>query len=185
MTAYLVAMALGALALGAVAWTFLEYAIHGWVGHVLPNRTPFRQEHMAHHRNSHYFTPTPRKARAAAGFLVPLGLLASLVVGWLPGLAFAAGLSLMYVAYEVLHRRAHTHPPRGRYSRWLRRHHFHHHYQNPRANHGVTTPLWDLVFGTYQRPGRIPVPRKHAMDWLCDPATGEVLPRYAADYALR
>jgi hypothetical protein len=52
------------------------------------------------------------------------------------------------------------------------------------ANHGVTTPVWDLVFGTYERvDGAVAVPRRLAMRWLCD-EHGEVRPEYAGDYRL-
>ena len=51
------------------------------------------------------------------------------------------------------------------------------------ANHGVTSPLWDRVFGTLEVPDVIRVPRRHAMAWLTD-AGGTVLPEYAARYVL-
>lgn len=91
----------------------------------------------------------------------------------------------MYVAYEVVHRRAHTHAPRGPYSRWVRRNHFTHHFLTPRTNHGVTSPLWDRVFGTHEPLGVVRVPARHAMPWLLDPATGEVRAELAADYRLQ
>ena len=44
------------------------------------------------------------------------------------GVACTLGFVAMYLLYEVLHRRAHTHPPRGFYSRMMRKHHFFHHF---------------------------------------------------------
>jgi hypothetical protein len=38
--------------------------------------------------------------------------------------------------------------------------------------------------GTLERPEVVPVPRKYAMDWLADPETGKVRPRYAEDYRI-
>ena len=49
----------------------------------------------------------------------------------------------------------------------------------------MTTPLWDHVFGTYQRPTIIRVPAQLCMAWLRDPATGEIRSEYAATYELR
>ncbi len=43
----------------------------------------------------------------------------------------------------------------------MRRHHFHHHFVDGRANHGVTTPLWDFAFGTCQKPTTIKAQAKH------------------------
>jgi sterol desaturase/sphingolipid hydroxylase (fatty acid hydroxylase superfamily) len=98
---------------------------------------------------------------------------------------FAVGFVGMYVAYEVVHRRLHTHRGVGAVGRYLRRHHFHHHFGNPRLNHGVTSPIWDVVFGTFQAPGVITVPEKLAMDWLVDPQTGDVHEDLATLWRLR
>ena len=35
--------------------------------------------------------------------------------------------------------------------KWLRRYHLVHHFQTPDRRYGITTPLWDRVFGTYPR----------------------------------
>jgi AcrR family transcriptional regulator len=78
----------------------------------------------------------------------------------------------------------HTHPPKGPYSRWIRRHHLVHHHRNPRMNHGVTSPLWDLVAGTEIPLETIKIPRHMAPAWLVDPVTRAVRPEHAADYAL-
>ncbi len=90
----------------------------------------------------------------------------------------------MYFTYEVIHRRAHTHPPRNAYGRWVRRSHLHHHFGAPMRNIGVTSPVWDRALGTYDDPGVVTVPRRMAPVWLLD-ADGEVRPEYAADYVAR
>ena len=87
----------------------------------------------------------------------------------------------MYFGYEVAHRRTHTHPPRNRYGRWARRSHMHHHFGAPMRNFGVTSPVWDKVFGTYDDPGVVTVPRRMAPVWLLD-ETGEVMAAFADDY---
>lgn len=178
------AVILTSAALGAWAWTFAEYAIHNWVGHLGKGRNEFSREHLAHHRDGNYFAPARKKARMAALVIAAVGPLAVVVAGWTAGAAFTTSFVATYLGYEWLHRRCHTHAPTGPYGRWVRKHHFYHHFNSPRRNHGVTTPLWDLVFGTYARTDRVRVPAKHAMSWLVDPATGEVWPRYAADYVI-
>jgi hypothetical protein len=52
-------------------------------------------------------------------------------------------------------------------------------------NHGVTTPLWDIVFGTYEEPETIRVPKKIVMPWLIDPVSLTVHGDYVADFRLR
>jgi sterol desaturase/sphingolipid hydroxylase (fatty acid hydroxylase superfamily) len=176
-----------AAALGALAWTLLEYAIHRGLGHHrrLARLTPFGVEHTAHHARGHHFAPTWKKAVAAAGALALVAPAAVAALGPGPGRAFAAGLLAAYVAYEVLHRRLHTAEGVGPFGRWARRHHFFHHFHDPRRNHGVTSPLWDVVFGTYSPVARVEVPAKLAMRWLVDPATGAVRSHLAGRYRLR
>lgn len=175
-----------AAASGALGWTLLEYVIHRWGGHDRRfRRTPFGLEHVRHHAEGDYFSPSWKKLIVAAVAAVAIAAPAILLVGAAPGLAFTAGLLACYAGYELLHRLEHVAPGVGRYGRWARRHHFHHHFVDGRANHGVTSPLWDLVFGTYQRPSVIEVPPKLAMAWLIDPATGEVRAEHAATFRLR
>ncbi|MEB2312755.1 MAG: sterol desaturase family protein [Sorangiineae bacterium] len=184
-----------AFASGAFAWTFAEYALHRFAGHA--DRAPrsatrrrrlfdgdFGSEHQAHHADTRYFTPTSHKVVAAAIAVTGVGVLASLLFGPRRGVSFAAGFAGAYAAYEIEHRRTHTHAPTGPHTRFTRRHHLSHHFTNPKLNHGVTTPLWDVVFGTYLRPGVIRIPRRHAPPWLVDPETGEVRAEHRAGYAL-
>jgi sterol desaturase/sphingolipid hydroxylase (fatty acid hydroxylase superfamily) len=177
---------LAAGAVGALSWTLLEYVIHRWGGHDRRfKRTPFGIEHIRHHIEGDYFSPTWKKVLlgtvVAAVILVPAVALAGRELG----AAYVAGLLACYAAYEVLHRREHMHAGVGPYGRWARRHHFHHHFSDGRKNHGVTSPLWDLVFGTYEKPTVIRVPRKLSMAWLVDPATGDVRAEHATTYQLR
>lgn len=163
---------------GALTWTLLEYLIHRWMGHDRRfRRSPFGIEHVRHHIEGNYFAPTWKKLGFAAVFAVILLLV-------VPA-AFVAGLLVAYAAYEILHRREHTHAGIGAYGRWARRHHFHHHFVDGRTNHGVTSPIWDLVFRTYDPPSQIRVPRKLCMAWLVDPSTGDVRAEHARVYSLR
>ena len=115
------------------------------------------------------------------GTAIGIGL--ALLIGPVVGVGVAMGCMLRYLFYEMLHWRAHARPPRGRYDLWLRRHHFHHHFGHPMANHGVSSSLWDHVYGTFERPERIRVPRRLAMGWLVD-GSGEVHPEFGDDYIL-
>lgn len=181
----MIAATITAIAAGVLTWTFLEYVIHRWMGHDRRfRRTPFGIEHIRHHIEGNYFAPTWKKLLAATIFLAVLSPPAILVAGTPIGFAYVGGLISFYGLYEWLHRREHTHAGIGPYGRLVRRHHFHHHFADGRTNHGVTTPLWDFVFGTYETPALIKVPPKLCMVWLLDPATGGIRDEYAATYQL-
>lgn len=168
---------------GAFTWTFLEYVIHRWGGHDTRfRRTPFGVEHIRHHIEGNYFAPTWKKLLVAPLAAAIVALPAIPLLGWTLGLAYVAGLIGFYGIYEILHRLEHVWPGIGPYARWARRHHFTHHFVDARVNHGVTTPIWDLVFGTYKRADLITVPRKLAMPWLEDPETGDVRKAHAGTF---
>lgn len=161
--------------LGVLSWTLAEYAIHRAFGHRKGARNAFSQEHLKHHATVTYFAPTWKKAIVALAVFA-LAYLAA-------GAAFAVGFAAMYVAYEIVHRRLHTCAPLNRYGRWARRHHLHHHFSRPRLNHGVTTPLWDWVFGTLEVPEIVHVPRRNALPWMLD-LSGELMPQLGEEYVL-
>ncbi len=175
---------LAALA-GIATWSLAEYLLHRFLGHdkrTQPNL--FATEHIRHHSQGDYFAPGYLKALAALGVLAVFLPVSTLVVGWQLGAVFSGAFTAMYLTYETLHRRAHTHPGFGPYGRFLRRHHFHHHFGNPKSNHGVTSAFWDRVFGTFEPAGTVRVPEKMAMVWLLDPETHAVRPQFASAYEL-
>ncbi len=161
-------------AAGWFAWTIGEYVLHRFGMHALKGRGLASREHLNHH--AHRDSILEKWALSWTGVLLVGFALGAVVqpalgVGWVVGYGF----------YDLQHFLAHRRAPRTRYERWLRRHHFHHHFGHPMANHGVTWSLWDRAFGTYEEPGRIRVPRRMAMVWLLD-ERGEPRSEFAADY---
>ena len=51
------------------------------------------------------------------------------------------------------------------------------------SNHGVTTLVWDKVFGTFEEPEQVRVPRRLVLPWLVD-EDGELHEQYRRDYVL-
>ena len=174
---------LGALGLGAAGWTLVEYLLHRFVFHGASATRLGAKEHRKHHAQVDYFAPWWQKALAAGAATAVVLPVSIVCVGTANGFVFTAGFIGMYLVYEVLHRRAHTHPPRSVYGRWRRRNHFAHHFVDPRRAQGVTTPIWDLVFATRLPLDKVRVPRRLAMPWLVDPR-GEIWPAHADDYEL-
>ncbi|MDF1661209.1 MAG: sterol desaturase family protein [Planctomycetota bacterium] len=175
--------AIGFFLLGLATWSFAEYAIHNWVGHLGKGRNEFSREHLAHHKDPHYFARTSKKALTTLMVMIIVSPLACYGMGLLGGILFSVGFVLTYVSYEVLHRRVHTVAPGSAYTRYMYKHHLLHHFGSPKTNHGVTSPIWDVVFRTFVKPGLIRVPEKDAMTWLCD-ESGAVKPEYTDDYLL-
>lgn len=169
--------------LGVVLWTFLEYVLHRFLGHEHKGKNFFKDEHQMHHRKVHYFAPAYKKIAAALSVAVLLFATLNLALAWSSALAFVLGLMGMYGLYEYAHARYHRKDPVARIFIILRKHHFYHHFHQPKLNHGVTTRFWDRVFGTFHRVETVTVPRKMTMDWLM--SGEEIAPAYARHFQLR
>jgi len=174
-----------AFALGAFWWFLWEYLLHRWAFHELRGWGIGSREHLAHHATAGWGFD-PLIALVWFGVIltgVGWAYLASILLpGW-PAAGFGAGWSVGYFFYEWHHRAAHLRSPRNRWEAWLRFHHFHHHFGHPMSNHGVTIPLWDHVFGTFERPETVRVPRRLVMPWLLDD-DGELRAEFADRYEL-
>jgi dihydroceramide fatty acyl 2-hydroxylase len=131
------------LVVGRLAWPFVEYLIHGILSHRL--KTFVSPMHWGHHKNPHNVFTSPVA-------WVPISLLlwgiGTLLLGLPTSSAFIVGLLLGFLRYEYLHWRLHFRAPRHARERQLRAHHLAHHFCNPKMYHGVTTRMWDRVFGT-------------------------------------
>ena len=133
---------------GLFAWTFVEYLIHGVLGHA--HRTFVTGLHEVHHRD-------PR-AVFALGAWIPVAVVLAIswaIYGAAPGVIFFGGIVAGFLAYEVVHYRIHFSRPWCGIEERLRARHLAHHFREPDAIFGVTTRLWDVVFGTEPEAGRM------------------------------
>ncbi len=169
---------------GALSWSWAEYGLHRFAMHQMRGRGLASVEHLKHHADVTYFAPTSKKLLSAAGTAVVAWPVANAVTDRRWATAFTGGMLTTYFWYELVHRRLHTHPPRGAYGRWARRSHLHHHFGAPLRNLGVTSPVWDKVFRTYDDPGVVTVPRRMAPVWMVD-ERGEVRPELVGDYRVK
>ena len=138
--------------LGLLTWSLIEYVLHRYLFHLRP-AGPFRARlqfviHGLHHADPADPTrlvipPVPSTIGAVlfyAAFRLALG----------PSFVepFFAFFAVGYLLYDYVHYASHRFVPRTRVGRFLKRHHMLHHYVTPDARWGVSSPLWDHVFGT-------------------------------------
>jgi sterol desaturase/sphingolipid hydroxylase (fatty acid hydroxylase superfamily) len=126
---------------GVFLWTFLEYLIHGWLSHTF--RTFVMPLHAVHHRDAY--------AVFAVRAWLPIALIwtaMALLFGWTSGVILLSGAVAGFAGYEAVHYRIHFRRPWGRLEDYLRSRHLVHHEYYPDRCFGVTSALWDLVFGT-------------------------------------
>ena len=175
-----------AFAAGFALWTLAEYVLHRFAMHELHGKGIMSREHLEHHVHSSWSFSVTHLLSWAGMLLVGFAVWMPLTwwaFGPAAGVTLAVGWAAGYFFYEYEHAMSHLRAPSGRYGTWLRRHHFHHHFGHPMSNHGVTALVWDQVFGTYEAPERVRVPRRLALPWLVDDR-GELHPEYVDHYVL-
>jgi len=155
-TAYGAGGIVGLVLAGIAFWTLAEYWLHRKFFHWRRFARFHFFLHGAHHEypDDHgrlVFPPT-----ASLGLAVPIFGLCVLVMGFETGLPFFGGFIVGYLWYDMTHYWTHVAKPKTRWGKFLRRHHMMHHFSEPHRKFGVTTPFWDLVFGTYGSPARRP-----------------------------
>ncbi|HEX7131291.1 MAG TPA: sterol desaturase family protein [Iamia sp.] len=175
-----------AFPVGWAIWTWAEYMLHRFAMHHLHGKGIMSREHLEHHVTSAWSFSHTHLLSWTGMLLVGAvlwGPLGWLVAGPVAGVAVGVGWAVGYFFYEYQHMVSHLKAPKSRYQHLVRRHHFHHHFGAPMKNHGVSTPFWDRVFGSYEHPEQVRVPRRLALAWLVD-GDGEILPEFRADYVL-
>ena len=141
------------MALGVLGWTLIEYLLHRGLLHYRAQAAAIRNVidtlHLGHHwdpRDEAKIT-VPVYASLPIAFAL-LGLFRLTAGSWEAAALLMAGTIVGYLYYEVVHFRIHRGSKRGRLLRRQRANHSFHHYKDSDRCFGVTTPLWDYVFGT-------------------------------------
>ena len=139
--------------LGLLAWTLIEYLLHRFMFHVEPDGTfdsKFKQ-FMVH--GYHHEFPNDRLRLVAPLVLsgpiaIVVALIYTLFFGRYTAMIWFAGTVTGYLAYDWVHYYTHHFRPTTRLGKFLRRYHMEHHYRDSGAHFGISSPLWDWVFGT-------------------------------------
>ena len=143
---------------GIAFWTLFEYFFHRFVFHFTPEGE-FQERMSFLFHGVHHQYPNDKKRLVMP---ITLSLLIAVVLfvlyralfgDWVWG--FWSGFGLGYLAYDMTHYSIHHF--RHSKNRWLKRvwkSHIDHHYCDSSKGYGVSSPIWDWVFGTLQTPGK-------------------------------
>lgn len=135
----------GVYCAGLIGWTFVEYLLHRMIFHHAP---VLARIHERHHESPQELIGTPAWASVLIG-VIAFASPAWAALGFDLGTAATAGLVTGYLWFVFVHYAIHHwRPRRGSYLYRARLRHARHHHLSDRGNFGVTTGLWDRVFGT-------------------------------------
>ena len=143
---------LGLFAVGLLIWTLAEYVLHRWLFHYAGPRFWQRRMFFVLHGVHHDFPHDADRLVMPIGASAPLGALFYVVFRALLGPVLVdpmfVGFAIGYLAYDGTHYAIHHFRMSSRWGKWIKRHHMIHHHTGEQARWGVSSPLWDWVFGT-------------------------------------
>lgn len=139
--------------IGVLVWQLFEYSVHRWLFHFVPTDAASVRLHFLLHGHHHkypmdfdrlVFPPAPAAAVASLWYVVVTAILPQ-------GIAYGllAGGIVGYVLYDTTHWALHS----GAFTpamldRKLKSAHMRHHYQDATSNFGISSRLYDSLFGT-------------------------------------
>lgn len=138
-------------AIGVFTWTLFEYIAHRFLFHMTPKSENGKKIAYIMHGNHHHF---PRDRQRLFMPPVPSLILSSLIfsVQYLIlgkiAFMFFPGFILGYLMYGSMHYAIHAWNPPFPFMKPLWRNHHLHHYKDEHRGFGVSTTIWDRVFGT-------------------------------------
>lgn len=136
---------------GMFFWTFTEYILHRFAFHYEPKTERAKRIVYVMHGNHHHY---PRDKERLFMPPVPSLIIASVLflLMYLPlqekVFSFFPGFMLGYLLYGTMHYAIHAWNPPFKWMKGLWRNHHLHHYKNDHMGFGVSSTLWDHVFGT-------------------------------------
>ena len=137
---------------GVFVWTLTEYVLHRFVFHLIPKSGWGRKLHFVLH-GVHHLDPWDRTRLVfpPVGGILIMGAIFGLWTLVLPVASVVAGFVgfvIGYITYDMTHYYTHHGRPKSRWGKFLKTWHLAHHHKAWEAMYGVSSPLWDYVFGS-------------------------------------
>ncbi|MBN1966814.1 MAG: sterol desaturase family protein [Anaerolineae bacterium] len=148
------------IVLGLFLWSFVEYLLHRYLFHYEPTDPRLERIFFLFHGVHHAQPQDKTRLVMPLPVSVPLALLfyglfylvfATVLQTPLLVNPVMTGFVVGYLTYDLIHYATHHLPMRSRLGKYLKRHHMIHHYKHPEKRFGVSSPLWDWVFGTFEK----------------------------------
>ena len=142
---------------GILFWSLAEYLLHRFVFHYKPRTAAQEKVFYLFHGIHHHQPQCKTRLVMPPVVSIPLAMvfygLFTLLFGTILAAAYwtapvFSGFIIGYLIYDITHYATHHWPMRSGIMKAIKRHHMRHHYKTPNQRFGVSSPLWDFVFGT-------------------------------------
>jgi 4-hydroxysphinganine ceramide fatty acyl 2-hydroxylase len=136
---------------GFLAFTLVEYIMHRYLYHMEPD-SKFKDKLQYSVHGVHHDYPKDKDRLAMPPFISAMyAVILYFVFNFIMGeytFYFLPGFLMGYAAYLGVHYIVHAFQPPKNFLKVLWVNHAIHHYKDPDVAFGVSTPIWDYVFGT-------------------------------------
>ena len=137
---------------GIFVWTFIEYVLHKYIFHFDAKSEFGKKIHFIFHGVHHDYPSDSRRLVMPPSVSIPLAALFYFIFMYLVGgvyvLPFFSGFIIGYLFYDLTHYAIHHFNMHNKFWLEIKNHHMLHHYHDQYKGYGVSSPLWDLVFGS-------------------------------------
>ena len=136
---------------GMLFWTLFEYIMHRFIFHFIAESPRAQRFIYVLHGNHHeyprdkerlFMPPVPSLIIASVLFALQYLVIGGAAFMFFPGFIFG------YLMYGSMHYAIHAWNPPFKWMKPLWRNHHLHHYKEQEKGFGVSTTIWDRVFGT-------------------------------------
>lgn len=137
---------------GLFIWSFTEYFLHRFVFHFTPKGKLTERIHFIFHGVHHDYPNDAKRLVMPPSVSIPLAaafyFLFALFMGEYALAAFFSGFITGYLFYDMSHYALHHANFKSGFWKKLKKHHMLHHYSDPEKGYGVSSDLWDKLFGS-------------------------------------
>lgn len=138
--------------MGLLFWSLTEYFLHRVIFHFEPKSNFGKKIHFIFHGVHHDYPNDAKRLVMPPSVSIPLAtgfyFLFSVFLATKFLYSFFAAFITGYLIYDMTHYALHHSKLKGRYMKKLKKHHMLHHYTDDTKGFGVSSSLWDKIFGS-------------------------------------
>jgi sterol desaturase/sphingolipid hydroxylase (fatty acid hydroxylase superfamily) len=137
--------------IGLIAFTWVEYNVHRYIFHLAPTTQRRANFQYTMHGVHHEFPKDKTRLAMPPLLSITLSTILLLIFRMILGdlvFSFLPGFLVGYAMYLSVHYMVHAYAPPQNFLKVLWVNHAMHHYKDGELVFGVSSPLWDYIYGT-------------------------------------
>lgn len=137
--------------IGVISFTWVEYNVHRYVFHMTPDTEKKAKAQYTMHGVHHEFPKDKTRLAMPPALSITIATFLLFVFRLILGdfvFSFLPGFLVGYAGYLSVHYMVHSFQPPKNFFKALWVNHGLHHYKNGEMVYGVSSPLWDYIYGT-------------------------------------